>query len=98
MNSDLVGSLGQKHVLPGRGNFSERRPRDSCHDGLFSASAANPATRLSCSLTAPLHFVMVLTVGELDSSETEVATKDRVPWSRLSSNSNHRIIQLKYLR
>ena len=32
----------------------------------------------------------MLTVGEFDSSETEVATKDHVPSSRLSSNSNRR--------
>lgn len=52
MNSDLVCYLGQKMSIRGGPVVNERRP---CYDGLFSASAANPATRLSYSLTAPLH-------------------------------------------
>ena len=39
---------------------------------------------------------MVLTVGEFDSSETEVATKHHLPSFRLSSNSNQCITHLGF--
>ena len=74
----------------------ERRPRDSCHDGLaILGIRREPRNSTKLQPHCASAFVMVLTVGEFDSSETEVAAKDHLPLCWLSSNSNHRVVGLK---